>query len=153
VNNDSESGLTELARQVERMRVHQHDGKPSPYKPFVLLVAIRRTSREPRAERLMPYDAIASDLKALLDCFAPGSSSRGQDAFIRLDGEPFWEVVTAPSPEGAGRAADRANLRGGFTEPVHQLLARDSNANTIRSSILDRWIDPEHAAAVRTATE
>src|SRR5205823_2434619 len=106
---------------------------------------------------LMKYDTIASDLKSLLERYAPSSSTSGIDAFVRLGGEPFWETSTSIVSEAATArpsASDRRNnIQGGFTESVHQLLRDNLNATAMRALILERWIEPEYSSSVASATE
>jgi hypothetical protein len=139
LTSDPEQALSQLVDQLRKMRVHRRAGSPSPYKPFVLLLAIRRIMRDPSAERVFAYDVIASDFRSLADAVGISAPSGGRDAFLRLGGEPFWEV------EGG-------SARAGFTETVHVLMTDTKNAETVRTSILETWIEPPLRAAVSAAT-
>jgi hypothetical protein len=139
LTSDSEQALVQLVDQLRRMRVHRRAGSPSPYKPFVLLLAIRRIISDPNAERLFAYDVIASDFRSLTEAVGISAPSGGRDAFLRLGGEPFWEV-------------DGDSTRAGFTDAVHTLMTDRNNAETVRTSILETWVDPQLRATVSAAT-
>ncbi len=127
----------ELKQVINQIKMWQRAGERAPHKPLLLLYALGRLSRgEPRQ---MSYAEVKDDLIGLLNEFGPPRHKQEPSyPFIRLcndrlpqTGIGFWQVQSLEKLNTTKDWTDRELIKyqasAGFTEPVYDMLKKDSN--------------------------
>lgn len=120
----------EFFRRIAAVRSRSVGGQRKPHKPLLLLLALGRVARG--KPRLGAYaDDLEEPMKRLLASFGrPGDAPRPVAPFGRLPSDGLWEI---PGGETLSRTASgdlhtgplrERRVRGGFPEPIHDLLCR-----------------------------
>ena len=117
----------EILERVDKLRVWQRQGERAPHKPLLLLLALGRLSHD---EIVIPFEAVETKLRSLLEEFAP-SRPRQEPAlpFWHLRSDGLWEVAAdADLPLGKnGKRPTATDLRrlhavGRFPQGVERRL-------------------------------
>ena len=118
-----------MAGPLERLlglRLHQQDGRRSPHKPLLALLALGRLRRT--GSSAVPWSEAERELADLLGEFGPTSrTGRAQSAaypFTRLRSDGVW-VLSEDVPMDAVGPLRAAEPRGSFTAEVEQALQED----------------------------
>lgn len=108
------------------LRQHQRDGKRSPHKPLLVLLALGRLDTTGSSE--LPWSAAESQLADLIADFGPRSrTSRAQSAaypFTRLRADGVWVLDRDVQMDQVGPLA-RQHVSGRFEESVESALRND----------------------------
>lgn len=121
----------ELRSLVTKINVWKRGDTRAPHKPLLLLLALGRCAVG--KDRRIPFSQVEVDLGRLLREFGrPSSKVAPQYPFWRLQNDGLW-VVDSDHPMQSRKGKDdpkvtelrRANARGAFPEPIHDLLRRD----------------------------
>jgi putative restriction endonuclease len=111
------------------LRVWQRGDERAPHKPLLLLYALARVSRG--EERLVRYAVAREPLERLLKEFGPPRRVyHPEQPFVRLETDGIWEVRAGQvggvaEGEPTSRKLLDADVRAGFPEAIHRVLAAD----------------------------
>jgi putative restriction endonuclease len=111
------------------LRVWQRGDERAPHKPLLLLYALAGVSRG--EDRLVSYAEARDPLERLLKEFGPPRRVyHPEQPFVRLETDGIWEVRTGKAAwvadgEPTSRKLLDADVRAGFPEAIHRLLAAD----------------------------
>ena len=139
----------ELKEAIRKLKMWQRGGERAPHKPLLLLYALGRLSRsEPRQ---MLYSEVKDNLIELLNEFGPPRHKQEPSyPFIRLSNDRlpqsdtgFWQIQGLEKLNTTKDWTDRELINNqtsaGFTEPVFDMLKKDSNlAQEIASALLHK---------------
>ena len=113
--------------QFRQLRIWNAGGSRAPHKPLLVLLAIGRCLQG--CERLSTFDSVQEELKLLLKEFGPFRKiPHPEHPFWRLRNDNVWEidrpelVDTTSKGDATTPSLIRQNIRGGFTQPIHQLF-------------------------------
>jgi putative restriction endonuclease len=114
-----------LAR-LGTLRLHQRDGRRSPHKPLLVLLALGRLAA--RGSSALPWNEAQEQLGNLIAEFGPASqTSRAQSAeypFTRLRSDGIWVLDRDVPMDNIGPLAAEP-VTGRFTPAVETVLAAD----------------------------
>jgi len=115
-----------LAR-LGALRSHQRDGRRSPHKPLLVLLALGRLATT--GSSALPWDRAEAELGNLIGEFGPASgTSRAQSAaypFTRLRSDGIW-LLDRDVPMDRTGPLSRAPVTGRLVPAVERALARDA---------------------------
>ena len=122
----------EFLQKLGQVKFWRARGHRAPHKPLLVLLALGRVAR--REERLAHYEQdIERPLSDLLERFGPPRKRiHPQYPFSRLPNDGLWEIPGVESlPATKQGDLHRSGLiahgvKGGFPEPIHDLLLSDS---------------------------
>ena len=122
----------EFLQKLGQVKLWRARGHRAPHKPLLVLLALGRVVR--REERLARYEQdIEPPLSDLLERFGPPRKRiHPQYPFGRLPNDGLWEILGIESlPATKQGDLHRSGLiahgvKGGFPEPIHDLLLSDS---------------------------
>ncbi len=123
----------------------KREGSRAPHKPLLILLALGRLSRgEP--ERFAPYDWYHDALLRLLSDYGPWRKVHHPEMpFWRLQRDGLWDIPEAVGLRRSGkergggvspRSLRESGARGGFPQPVFDLLASDAQLVEIAATRL-----------------
>jgi len=111
------------------LRVWRSGDERAPHKPLLLLYALARVSGG--KDRLVSYAEARKPLERLLKEFGPARRVyHPEQPFVRLETDGIWEVRTGKAAwvadgEPTSRRLLDADVRAGFPEAIHRVLAAD----------------------------
>lgn len=124
------SSYDHLLRRVQTIRVASLQGRPSPHKPLLLLLAIGRHLNG--HDTLVAFEQIEADLNSLIRRYGlPNSKENAHYPFWHLKNDGLWRIdrpeLVGVSPSGDAHVSDLRNheIRGGFVEEF--LAALEAN--------------------------
>lgn len=121
----------EEASVVERLtnlRQHQVDGKRSPHKPLLVLLALGQI--ESTASSAMEWSTVEAQLGALLAEFGSPSSGGAPSAaypFTRLRADGLWQLSRDVPNDNVGPLRS-GPIEGSFTPEIEQVLVKSAHA-------------------------
>ncbi|KXK62204.1 restriction endonuclease [Micromonospora rosaria] len=118
---------SEVLARLTSLRLHQRDGRRSPHKPLLVLLALARLADTGSSE--LPWSAAESRLSELIAEFGPAArTGRAQSAaypFTRLRSDGVWTLSRDVPMDLVGPLA-ASGVVGRFAGPVEAALRRDS---------------------------
>ena len=110
-----------LLQTVQTIRVASRQGRPSPHKPLLLLLAIGRHLNG--HDTLVAFEQIEADLNSLIRRYGlPNSRENAHYPFWRLQDDGLWRIdrpeLVGMSSSGDAHVSDlrKHEIRGGFVE-------------------------------------
>lgn len=119
----------EFLQRVRKIRPWKSRGRTAPHKPFLLLIALARVTKE--KDRLVSYREVERSFDKLWRKFGPEGPARAYYPFGRLRKDKLWEIpeiAVLPSRDKADlspRELRDHNVKGGFPRGVFALLKSD----------------------------
>ena len=116
-----------LLDAIDKLNIWKRGGKRAPHKPLLLLYALAKQVRNPRAK--FKFSLIEEDIDKLLNDFYksfPGRKHHVNDPFWRLRGDGIWKVeyegIIRETNSGGAYVSDlrRCNATGLFSREVAQ---------------------------------
>lgn len=150
----SEAGSGSAVDRLLALRLHRReDGKRSPHKPLLVLLALGRLSET--GSSAVPWSIAEERLADLLEEFGPPSrSGRAQSAaypFTRLRSDAVWEL-DAPVPMDGVRALRDADPVGRLTGEVEgELRSRPGSLAEVARALVTEHFPPSIAPDVLLA--
>lgn len=118
---------TDPLERLLSLRLHQHEGRRSPHKPLLALLAIGRLLET--GDSSLPWSVAEPRLADLIEEFGPASkTARAQAAaypFTRLRSDGVWELDTDVPMDNVGPLRS-SEVTGRFAPPVEQALKSDA---------------------------
>ena len=138
---------TELIKLFANVNVRIVSGKPSLYKPVLILYALGQCHL--KNKRLMSFKIIDTELSDIFKQFFPDELYNNfHYSFGRLEKDGIWEVINS---ENLKRSSSgdlirseliNSNVVGGFTKIIYDTLIIDKNLiKEVCNYILDKYID------------
>ncbi len=130
----------EFLAALRNLRVWKRGDERAPHKPLLLLYALARISRS--EDRLVSYAEAREPLERLLREFGPPRRVyHPEQPFVRLENDQIWEVripraAWVAEGEPTSRRLLDQEVRAGFPEPIHRMLAGDPALVQRAASIL-----------------
>lgn len=119
-------GQEDALGRLLSLRLHQKDGRRSPHKPLLALLAIGRLLET--GESALPWSVAEEQLATLIEEFGPASKTgRAQAAaypFTRLRSDGVWDINADVPMDDVGPLRE-SNPVGRFSEEIEQGLKRD----------------------------
>jgi putative restriction endonuclease len=148
----SDSVVRDALARLSSLRQHERDGRRSPHKPLLVLLALGRLANEGTSET--PWSVAEDRLAELIAEFGPPSKTgRAQSAaypFTRLRRDGVWTLDKDVPPDNVGP------LRGGVTGRLESSLERllasaPTSIPAVARSLVDSHFPPTVAADVLAA--
>ena len=121
---NSNAPCAEVLRRLTQLRQHQLDGKRSPHKPLLVLLALGQFS-ETGSSR-MEWSVVEERLARLLEEFGPPRKGKPHPEFpfTRLRSDLVWNLSRSV-PNDSLVALREETITGQFTEDVERCLEQD----------------------------
>jgi putative restriction endonuclease len=144
----TEAALDRLAA----LRQHERDGRRSPHKPLLVLLALGRLASTGSSR--VPWAVAEEQLGTLISEFGPpsktGSAQSAAYPFTRLRADGVWQLDREVPMDTVGPL--RAGVTGSFESSLEQaLLARPSSIPDVARWLVDSHFPPTVAADVLAA--
>jgi putative restriction endonuclease len=127
-----------LLRKISDLSIWRRRDQRAPHKPLLILLYLGKLqANEPR---LAEFSDIEDKLERLLREFGPSRKSyHPEHPFSRLRTDDIWELsVDTPSDKLTKKRLREGKVKGGFSEPVFELLKKDQGlANKISAILLE----------------
>lgn len=114
----------EVLRRLTQLRQHQLDGKRSPHKPLLVLLALGQFSQTGSSR--MEWNVVEERLARLLEEFGPPRKGKPHPEFpfTRLRSDLVWDL-SRPVPNDSLMALREEPITGQFTGDVERCLEQD----------------------------
>ena len=138
--------------RLATVRQHERDGRRSPHKPLLVLLALGRLASTGSSRT--PWSVAEDQLARLISEFGPpsktGAAQSAAYPFTRLRADGLWELDQDVPMDNVGPL--RAGVTGRFESALElALLARPSLISEAARSLVDSHFPPSVAADVLTA--
>jgi DNA phosphorothioation-associated putative methyltransferase len=137
--------LATFVREIESLKVHRADGRPSLKKPLLLLLVLQKLRTKELTENKLRFSALEADFSALYRQHV-GRSTSLAEPFFRLGTEPFWTIALKGGWPATGSPPPKSVLAApeswaALRPELWSLLTRSPDAvETAISTVKKVWL-------------